>query len=231
VDLGYAVASFDSELFVRHAEPRSAPPSPVRARGRGDRQCSAVAAAHSVRAARVDGRTRVRRRRSGEAARGVHRDGRPRESCARRSPQPTTTKPRFTHAKCSLPPQCKKSRLMLLLRNKHQTAKDCRWHIRHYFKIVDSSARRRCQCCIAWRPRCGRGAMRSPACGASPSPTRSPKDCTTRWRSSAVARTLPEHPELPVASQSALRIDLPAFGEGPEPSQSRQAAAEEPTAR
>jgi transposase len=28
-------------------------------------------------------------------------------------------------------------RLMLLLRNKHQTAKECRWHIRHYFKIVN----------------------------------------------------------------------------------------------
>ena len=28
-------------------------------------------------------------------------------------------------------------RLMLLLRNKHQTAKQCRWHIRHFIRIVD----------------------------------------------------------------------------------------------
>jgi len=26
-------------------------------------------------------------------------------------------------------------RLMLLLRNKHQTAKECRWHIRHFLAL------------------------------------------------------------------------------------------------
>ena len=58
-------------------------------------------------------------------------------------------------------------RLMQLLRNKHQKAKQCRWHIRHYLRIVNDFANRRCPCCTAWRPRCGRGAMRSRGCGAS----------------------------------------------------------------
>jgi hypothetical protein len=110
-----------------------------------------------------------------------------------------------------------------------RTADDAPDHRADVAAEHERDAEARGPCSRAWPPRCGRGAMKSRGCGGSPSPTRLPKDCTTRWSSSAGERTdsgtsrttgcgsaRSADRSLPSVSLTQKRGLAPAFGEEPE---------------